>query len=127
MGHHTFPLIDVIETLLPSWQRHLQARLAQTAFNPVSRSDEYSLGLRPDRDGRMPQREDQLYPGPWLLLCVDADERGRSIRMVGLAVDENLTVEGHPARRGRFTLLPLASRPVDVCHQRSDARPRHVK
>src|SRR5918996_5609419 len=62
-----------------------------------------------------------------LLLCVHADERGRTGRVVVLAVHENVAVEGHLTGRGRLALLPLASRPVDGRLQRSDACPGHVE
>ena len=61
-----------------------------------------------------------------LLLRVDADERRWPGRVVSLAVDEDLTVEGHLTGRARFTLKSLASRPIDGFHQRPDTRPRHL-
>src|SRR5688572_12822241 len=50
----------------------------------------------------------------YLLLCVNADERGRPGRVVGLAIDENVAVKGHPTGRGSFALLPHASGPLTV-------------
>ena len=65
--------------------------------------------------------------GSELLLRVHPDEGSRTGRVVSGSIDKDLAVEDHLARRGCFALLPLTSRSINGCHQRSDARPRHVE
>src|SRR5918999_612794 len=76
-----------------------------------------------------------LLSGGRSSLLVGADEWGRSGRMVALAVDQHVAVEGHPTGRGRFTPLrgagidpeALIRRRSDTCLQLSEARPGRVE